>query len=187
MSNALKTTTELPLTGCTRGDLEDFIEKSVPDTGMADGITLKVEGDALTVTNAMPHWQKFVIDHEDVAALGAVLAGTVKLFTLPDHGVVHAVKIMSMVQWAGTAIATLDADIGIVGTADKYLTGYDLGAAPAKDQYEQATVNEFEESTLAGTGDGTDVVIQVTATGANLSALTAGEVAVWVLWSATDV
>jgi hypothetical protein len=187
MANALKTTTELPLVSCSRSDIEDLIEKSVPDTGMADGVTLHVVDDAVTVTNAVPHWEKIVLDFEDVAALGAVLTGTVALFTLPDHGVVHAVKIMSTVQWAGAGIATLAADLGTAGTPDKYLSAYDLLVAPATDQYDKAVVNEFEESTVSGGGGGTPLVLQVTATAANLDQLSAGEVAVWVLWSATDI
>ena len=182
---ALKTTTTLPLTGCTRADIEDLIENSVPDTAMADDDTLEVANNALQAKAAVPRWEKVTIGYATVAALGAALTGQVTILTVQDGGIVHACKVMSKVQWAGTAIATLVGDVGISGSATKYLTGYNMLTAPANNQFATSSTFGAEAHTLAGGGSGTALKLQVTATGANLSALSAGSIDVWVMWSAT--
>ena len=182
---ALKVTGALPLTGCTRADFEDLIEGSVPDTGMADDETLEVVNDVLQAKAAVPRWEKVTIGYAAVAALGAVSNGQVTLLTLQDGGVVHAVKIRSTVQWAGTTISALAADIGTAGTATKYLTGYDLIAAPGDANVTLGTTAGAEAHTLAGGGAGTALKLKVAATGNTLDALSAGSVDVWILWSAT--
>ena len=182
---ALKTTTTLPLSACTRADIEDLIEKSVPDTGMADDETLEVANDVIQAKAAVPRWEKVTIGYAAVAALGATLTGQVTILTLQDGGIVHAVKVMSKVQWAGTSIATLVGDVGITGSATKYLTGYNMLTAPANDQFATSSTFGAEAHTLAGGGGGTALKLRVTATGANLSALSAGSIDVWVMWSAT--
>ena len=187
MSNALKVTTELTMQECTRAQFEDLVEKSVPDAGMVDGVNLKVLNDVVILANGVPRWEKVVVDHVAVAALGAVLTGQITLLTIPDGGVVHGVKVMSLEQWVGTAIATLVGDVGTAGTADKYQSGYDMLAAPATDNYDLEFITGGEEHTVAGTGAGTALKLRVTSTVANLNVITAGSVAVWVLWSATDV
>ena len=187
MSNGLKTTTTLPLTGCTRTDIEDMIEKSVPDLGMADGTTIKVVNDVLVLGNLAPRWTKTVVPFSSVAALGAALTGQITLFTLPDGGVVHAVKVMTTVQWVGAAIATLVADVGTAGTADKYQSAYNMLAAPATDNFDLEFIQGGEHHPVAGTGAGTALKLRVTSTVANLNVISAGSVSVWVLWSATVV
>jgi hypothetical protein len=185
MSNCLKTTETLPLTGCTRADIESLIETVQPDTGMADGTTLQVLNDTLAAMNAVPRWTKTTVGYSSVVALGAVLTGQISLNTVPDGAVILAVRIMSKVQWVGST-ATLVADVGTAGSATKYLTGYNLLTAPATDQYQLATTAGSEQTTVAGNGSGTVLKLRVTGTGANLDTVSAGSVTVWVLWSATD-
>ena len=185
MSMALKTTETLPLTGCTRADIESLIETSVPDTGMADAVTLQVTNDVVSAKNAVPRWTKTTVDYSSVVALGAVASGQISLNTVPDGAVIHAVRIMSKVQWAGSP-ATLVADVGNTGSPTKYLTGYNLLTAPATDQYQLSTTVGSEETTVAGTGSGTALKLRVTAGGANCNTVSAGSVDVWVQWSATD-
>lgn len=186
MANALKITTALSL-AAKRSEFEDLIQKAVPDAGMADDVYLKVANDVVTKKNAVPGWEKVSIGYATVAALGAVLNGQVDILTVPDGAVVHAVKVMSTVQWAGTAIATLVGDVGTVGTPTKYLTGYNMLAAPADNNIGVGLTPGYEAHTLTGAGSGTILKLRVTATGANLSAMTGGTIKVWVLWSATDV
>jgi hypothetical protein len=186
MADALKLTTALGMLSL-RSDFEALVTKALPDTAMADGVKLQVVNDAVTTKNAVPGWEKYEIGYATVAALGAVLSGQVDILTLPDGAVVHAVKVMSSVQWAGTAVATLVGDVGNAGTPAKYLTGYNMLAAPADNNIGVGLTPGYEAHTLTGAGAGTALKLRVTATGANLSALTAGTIRVWVLWSATDV
>jgi hypothetical protein len=183
---ALTTTETLPLSACARADIVSLIETSVPGSGMVDGVTLKIVSDAVKAANAVPRWTKTVIGFAAVAALGGA-NGQVTLFTLPDGGVVHAVKVMSTVQWAGGSVSALVGDVGTAGTANKYSSNYNMWAAPATDNYDLEFITGGEEHTVAGTGSGTALKLKVTATGDTLDHLTAGSVSVWVLWSATDV
>jgi hypothetical protein len=182
---ALKVNDTLPLVGAKRQDFYDLIEGCTPDTDMADGVTLEMATDKLQAKVAVPRWEKVTIGYAVVKALGAVANGQVTLLTLQDGGIVQAVKIRTKVQWVGTSIATLVADIGTAGTATKYLTGYNLWAAPGDANVTLGTTAGAEAHTLAGGGAGTALKLKVTATGTTLDALSAGSVDVWILWSAT--
>jgi hypothetical protein len=184
---ALTTTEDLPLENCSREDIKSQIETAKPAAGLVDGATLEVANDLVQAKHAVPRWEKVTVGYATVKALGSVLTGQVTLLTLPDGGVVHATKVMSSVQWVGTGIATLVADVGIVGTPTKYSSGYNLLAAPATDNYDLEFITGGEQQTVAGGGSGTALKLRVTSTAANLDVLTAGSVIVWVLWSATDV
>jgi hypothetical protein len=181
---ALKVNTTLPLTGCKRQDFYDLVEGATPDTDMADGETLEIAADKVQAKQAVPRWEKFTIDYTDLAALGAVGSGAVTVQTLPDGGVIQAVKIRSTVQWAGGAISALSGEVGISGTPAKYAAAYDMWAAPGDANFAATFTAGTEENTLAGGGAGTAILLTATATGGNLDELTAGEVDVWVLWSA---
>lgn len=181
---ALKVNDTLPLTACKRQDVYDIVEGATPDTDMADGETLEVVGDKVQAMQAVPRWEKFVIEAADLAAIGASTSGAVTVLTLPDNGMVHAVKIRSAVQFAGGSVSALSGTVGVAGTVDKYAAAYDMWAAPGDANFAVTFTAGTEENTLAGGGAGTAILLTVTATGDNLDALSAGEVHVWVLWSA---
>lgn len=181
---ALKVNGTLPLTECKRQDFYDLIEGVTPDTDMADGETLEVATDKLQAKQAVPRWEKFTLDYADFVALGGVASGAVTVMTLPDGGVIQAVKIRSTVQWAGGAISALSGTVGISGTPSKYQAAYAMWAAPGDANFAATFTAGTEMNTLAGGGAGTAIILTATATGGNLNDLTAGEVAVWVLWSA---
>ena len=182
---ALQVNDTLPLVGTTRQDIYDLIEGSTPDTDFFDGITLETSSNKGQAKVCVPRWEKVTIGHAAIAALGAVSNGQVTLLTLQDGGIVQAVKIMSKVQWVGSGIATLVADVGLATAATKYLTGYNLLTAPANDQFATSSTFGAEAHTLAGGGSGTALKLKVTATGTTLNAISAGSVDVWILWSAT--
>lgn len=182
---ALTTTETLPLTGCDRSDIESLIETSELASGAVDGVTLKVVAGVAEAAVALPRWEKFTVDFEDLAALGAVLSGAVTLFTLQDGGVIHAVKAFAKTAFSGGSVSALSGTVGIAGTVAKYLTAYDLVAAAADSRFGFAATAGAEAHTLAGGGAGTAILLTVTAVGDNLDQLAAGSCDIWVLWSAT--
>ena len=182
---AIKVNGTLDLQNASRQDFYDLIEGSTPDTDMADGETLEVAADKVQAKAAVPRWEKVTVGYATIKALGAVTSGAVTLLTLQDGGVVHACKAMSKVQFAGGTISALVGTVGITGTVNKYLTTYNMWAAPATDNFGFASTVGAESQTVAGGGAGTAIKLTVTSTTDNLDALTAGSIDVWVLWSAT--
>lgn len=100
------------------------------------------------------------------------------LYSLPAGAVVHAHKIKHSTAFAGTSVTAVTLSVGISGTAAKY--------APAFDVFQTVSGTATQLSTTAGTESdsaATQITATMTATGANLSALTAGQVDVWALLS----
>ena len=183
MANNLEVTGSLPETGCTRADIETLIETVNPTSSIVDGSTLKVASNQLAVEVSVPRWQKWTLDYTDFAT--AALTVQAALFTLQDRGVIHGVKCKHSTAFAGPSLKKATVSVGIAAEPAKYMAPHDVKQAVADDVYQLNMSADGEQHTGTGLGAGTGIVVQLNLIGTNGNSLTAGELDVWVLWSAT--
>lgn len=126
----------------------------------------------LPKVDSFPRWWKFTVPYTDLQA--AALTKTITLKSLPAGSVVHAAKVRVATALSGASISALALDLGKAGTPAAYAAALN-GLATGSGTYGGVS---FESDAAA-----TDLQLKATATGANLSALTAGSVEVHVLLS----
>lgn len=139
----------------------------------------------------IPSWNKYVCDVTSNAGFwtcngtkGAALATAatqkVALVTLPARAVVHAMMIKHSVAGTGGTLSALTYSVGTSGTVDALMTtaGDKLNgfAAPATTGFYVASLHVLDTAATA-------LILNVAATGANVSELTAGTVEVDLLTS----
>ncbi len=116
-----------------------------------------------------------VVTTAEVVALGAVLNGQVDFASvLPAGGVLKGAWIEKGVDWAGGAIATMTASIGISGgDVDRYTTAEDIFTGAGAGNLFAAGV-AFDGTEAFHPEGAVTVAINFTSTVANLDQLTAG-------------
>ena len=106
----------------------------------------------------------------------AALTKEVTLFSLAAKQIPEAFIIKHSTAFSGASISALSMEIGITGENDRFLAAFDVF------QTAGGTVFAAQASTLdiqSFTG-ATNIIIKATSVGANLSALSAGVLDVWV-------
>lgn len=179
MTQRFETTMELPECGVTRDLFYELLRTVTPTDGLVDGETIEVVSGELVVMAGVPRWKKVALTYTDFQ--DASTTKQAALFTLPAAAVVHAVKIKPGTAFAGTSITDVKISVGTTGVPTKYAAAYDVDAAPGDAVFQLSTTVGGETHAVAGTA----LVAQAVSTGANLSALSAGAVDVWVLYSVT--
>jgi hypothetical protein len=127
----------------------------------------------------------FTIGYQDLLAIAATSSGQLPLvynqgalaFNIPAGGLMLGVRIHHTVSFAGGGpLTAMTVAVGNAGTANFF--------APAFDIFQAAANNTLQETALfkAGTVAAVPVTVTFTATGGNLSQLTAGSVDIWLYW-----
>lgn len=115
------------------------------------------------VASGSPHIKEQTVSYTDLQT--ASTTKTFNMLSLPSKTVVMGVKTRVSTAFGGASIMTLSFDIGITGTATRYQSG--INGLTAASTYTQTGWAESDSGT-------TQTTFKATATGANLSALTAG-------------
>lgn len=131
---------------------------------------------AVADTAVYPAWIKTTIPYTSFST--ASTTNSITLLSLPAGGVIHGVKIKHSTAFAGTGITDMTVQVGISGSLNKYASAFDVFTAVSNTNFQLSNVVGSENH-----GAATTILITGTSTGANLSALTAGSVDVWVLMS----
>lgn len=181
MARNFEVTATPPSTDCLKQDIIDAIEQVTPLAAVCDAATLEINNSLFQAMLNVPRWQKVgdALDYADFSYAG--VQKSVKLFTLSAKGVIHAVKIKHSTKFAGTGITSLKLSVGITGALTKYCADHDALATVGDAVFTLA--KEVQGETHNATG--TDIYVTADALGANLDALAAGVVDVWVMHSAT--
>lgn len=177
MSQNVQITTSLPSNNVTRTQLIDSIESIIPRSTFTDDDTLGVSSQKLVAKPVIPRWVKVTKDYSLWST--AALTNTINLYTLAAGSIVHSVKVKHSAAFTGGAISACTLGVGITGSATKYISAFDVFQAPG------ATVLTIGPSTPTAENHTSSVAITalLTSTSANLSALTAGTVDIWILYS----
>lgn len=124
-------------------------------------------GNSTTNTSTTQSMTKVTLTYTDFQT--AATSKTVTVRTLPSNRTLFSVIAKDSIAFLGASISALKLDLGIVGDTTKFLSGYDLLAAVSAG-------NQASALTVYYPGVSTGIIATVTATGANLSALSAGSI-----------
>jgi len=119
---------------------------------------------------------KYTITYKD-ANDTAGTSKTITLFTLPQGAMVLACRTKHTVAFAGASITDMSFVVGIAGTTNQFAADLDIDAAVAN-----TTLNQANGPTSAVGHAKIDVIATIGSTGANLTALTAGSVDVYLVY-----
>ena len=143
---------------------------------LANGGAINNSGE-LEIGGPVARWRKYTAAFGDFAV--ADTTGAATLFSLPAGGVIEYARIKHSTQFAGTGITALVASVGVAGETDKYSQEFDLLQATG----DNVEVLDFLPGT-EGHAAAANILLTLTATGADLDQLSAGNVDVWVKWAA---
>lgn len=124
-----------------------------------------------------PAWNSVIIPFSSLQTAG--LTKTVTAFSLPPGFMLNGVVVKTQTAFAGTSITSLLGNVGVSGDTSKFIGAYDLRATVSDTNFDYDTAN-----LIASWANATTVQLAVTAIGANLSALSAGSLAVYYSYSA---
>ncbi len=124
-------------------------------------------------------WKKFTVPYTDLQTAG--LTKQVNLVSLDAKGIIEAVLIKSSTAFVGTSISSLLFDVGISTDTNRWVDDYDAKAAVSNSNFNWVNVQEVPSFTTT-----TLVTLNATAVGANLSALSAGSVDIWLKLAALE-
>jgi len=172
LNNALGAAANQIITG-SAGDLELIDGASASLFYDLDGARWRVTGGAGD-TSAGAFYEKYTVDYTDIQTAG--LTNSVLVLNLEAQGIVESVAIKTSVAFVGASITDLDFEVGISGDKDKYMEAYD-GLAAVADSNSDYAAHAVGPESFSGT---TSINLTATAVGANLSALSAGSVDVWI-------
>lgn len=132
-----------------------------------------------TSPNITPAWfSAGTFSHADFQT--ADFSATLDLYTLPIKGVIHAVEVVPLVQFAGTGMTFYQVSCGLLGDLERYTSNLDvLNIVPANTLSQMISML-YKENRAATT------TLKITATSdVDLSNSTAGSLSVNLLLSIT--
>lgn len=133
----------------------------------------------IAVAGPRPTWYKFTVAYTDIQT--AATTNSYTFATLPIKGKVHATFSKHSVAFAGTSITAVGMELGITGTPAKYAPSFDVLQVVGNTVFDENDIGSGG-SLESWTGT-TSLVAKFTSVGADLSALTAGSVDIYVLVS----
>lgn len=119
-----------------------------------------------------PNFQAILTPYTTAQTSSTVI--TIPLFSIPAASMLTSVVMKHTVAFSGTAISAVTASLGISGSAAKFINSFDVHQSVA----DQAFTN-IQTNYVPSFASATEVNLTLTATGANLSALTQGNVTVF--------
>lgn len=125
-----------------------------------------------TIRDASPVWQKFTVGYSSFVALGATVTGYVVVTTISGEAVLNRM-VKHSVAVSGAAVSGAVIRLGKVGVDDLYTDDFNVFQAVSGSAAQKTTGLDCEFSA-------TSLIITMSLTGANLSALSAGSIDVYV-------
>jgi len=173
---------DLPKVDCTRNDFYDWAENMDPTLEVVDQETVTVAANKIAAMTTVPRWKKFDVSYSDLAI--AATEGTYEIFTVPSAAVAHMTMMKHSTAFAGGAISALTMSVGHEDESPED------GLMPDSDVF-QAVANNLvfsQQNTLPFKHDagGTKIYARAVATGANLDALTQGDVTIWLCYAVLE-
>lgn len=120
-----------------------------------------------------PGWTKYSVPYTDLQT--AALTKQVTLVTRAAKETIEGIIIKTATAFVGTSISSLLFDIGLSGDLQRWVADYSGLAAVSDSNHETSSM--IEVPSFATTSA---IILKATAVGANLSALSAGELEIWI-------
>ena len=133
----------------------------------------EVNSNFTSLLEEAPLLQKYTIPYTTYSAMGAVAAGTATAFSLTASDVIHGVLLKHTASFAGTSISAAKITVGIPGSPDRYVADFDVFQTVSAGAVSLNRLFECEFSA-------TSLIVSISLTGGNLSALNAGSIDIYV-------
>ena len=143
-------------------------------TSETNAATSETNAAASAANAAANSWEKITIGF--AALQTAALTNTIELTSLLAKGVIEMIIVKSATAFVGASITNLNVEIGLASDADKFMGAYDALAAVGDTNRAAGQFFDGPESFASATS----IKLKATAVGANLDALSAGSLEVWV-------
>jgi hypothetical protein len=176
---------DLPEKNVTRELIYQLIQTMNPTEYLVDGTSLEIANSKIQATQAVPRWRKYTVDFEDLAA--AATTNDIQLFELPAGGVIHRVVIKHGTAFAGGSISAYTVSVGKAGDLTAYAGAFDAFQTVGDTVFQHSGNEGTSPDGLENFGSVTSVRVAAVSTDDDLDAATAGEVDVFVLWSALPI
>lgn len=134
------------------------------------GYTVDGGASAAAVNETAQSMIKVTLSYTDFQT--ASTTKTVTARTLPSNRTLFALIVKHSTAFAGGAISAITIDVGITTDTDKFIAAFDIFQAVSDSAQESALLLYYPAAA-------TNITVKATATGANLSALTAGSLDVY--------
>lgn len=121
-----------------------------------------------------PRYEKFTIGYAELSA--AALTKDITLFTLPRAGKILGVFVKHSVAFGGGSISAVSVSVGKSGSTTFFTSAFDILQAVADTTVQETALFKGGQLTAL------PIVARFTSVTANLSALTAGSVDIYVLY-----
>ena len=143
-------------------------------TSETNAATSETNAAASAANAAANSWETITIGF--AALQTAALTNTIELTSLLAKGVIEMIIVKSATAFVGASITNLNVEIGLASDADKFMGAYDALAAVGDTNRAPGQFFDGPESFASATS----IKLKATAVGANLDALSAGSLEVWV-------
>lgn len=156
----------------TGSQFSPFLPTSLP-TSPGSSIVVNAGGNGFALANPITgiNWQ--AVDIPFTSFKTAAMTNQILAFSLPANCILIGVALKHWTAFAGTLITGLYMDLGISGNENLLLSDFDVFQAVGDTIFLNGIVQY-----IGSFASGTSIMIQANATGANLSALSAGSVRV---------
>jgi len=131
---------------------------------------------ASTATGNIPTWQKVTLAYTSFQTAAA--SASITAFSLPAKGAIQAVHIGNPTAFAGGGISAVNLTIGNGTDSEKYVVSLAVNTSTIAETYQAIGVEDLTAAT--------NIIATLSATGANLDSLTAGQVDVYFLRGALE-
>lgn len=171
------TTSFTPILGFPYAEIGD-IDTATISKRFALMVEAYLSGTTIASISAQPKWIKIADSVPYSTFQTGALTNSIAATTLPVRGHIHACNIKHSTAFAGPSISAVSMRLGIAGVLDKYGNAFDVLQAVSGTAYGPTEFYSSESWTAT-----TSLLLTATSVGANLSALNAGAVSVWILAS----
>ena len=135
-------------------------------------LLINQNANGMALSNTMPVFSSVVVPYTSLQTAGT--SNAVTLFSLPAGAKLTNLIIKHSTAFAGTSITDVYAQLGISGSAGKFISDFDIYQNVADTAF-QNVAPEY----IASWANATNIQLNAVSTGANLANLSAGSVTVW--------
>lgn len=159
--------------GTYQGDFSGKLPANTPlDVNANEYVKMNQNADGFTYDNANPQVSSITLSYADLQT--AAMTNNIELFDLPASAMLTSVFIKHNTAFAGGAIATMTASVGIATDYQRFIDQFNIAQAVSDSNYDSIMANY-----LGSWANATTIYLQAVSTGANLSALTSGSVTIY--------
>jgi len=168
---------DLPLQNLQAADLQTLAENIKPGSDFVDGTTLEVASDKIQFTTSVPQWRKYTITEADLTSGTNNHIETI--VTIGKWEVLHALIVRRMQMFRGGGATAVSMNVGTSSDTNAFFNNMPMFWFVIGGTY---ALTKSLSNTVLDTQD-VDIVADFTVTGAVASALTTGQVDIYLLVS----